>query len=304
MRALSIALVAASTLASCSTQPQVNPINEKYMAAVLAEIKQEVGDYKETATWLHNNPSMDEALAGIPRDSSGNLLPDCGDGKLNFAIDKVKMELTTSSDNTFSAEFSATIPVSPVATVSPDVKYSNDKGATQKLTFIEYPTDIKPRYEAVQQSQPRRHGPITQTLLDLRKALIQASMASPCFSTVANNVGSINQDFLINGVITDPALEQKLFDNLGVHGTAPARPRGATPSPAAPPVKPAAPAVDKSKPDENSFALGITVTDTGGGTLKLSVAVVTLGFGDEQKSVTGNTITVTFKAIGKPVFLQ
>lgn len=75
------------------------------------------------------------------------------------------------------------------------------------------------------------------------------------------------------------------------------------PAPAPPPATPQPPEA-KDSGNENTFAIGFTVTDIGGGKIQLSVAVATFDVGQQVKSISGNTITVSFKPTRGGVFLE
>jgi hypothetical protein len=167
-----------ATMAACAG-PKETPISPEAIGAVIADVKQEVGDFQATSRYLSAHPKPDTSDLQDPF----RIPPDveaarkCGKpgDDLNFLISKVKMDLTTTSDATTNADVSVTVPVAAPVPIAPggSLSTSKEKQGTQKLTFLAYPAAISstdtddPKIGAKLQV----HGPITSTLLNLRKEL-------------------------------------------------------------------------------------------------------------------------------------
>ncbi|WP_143272937.1 hypothetical protein [Azospirillum palustre] len=170
LAALSLTL-AATQISGCSHSTYVNAIKIDQMNQVIAEIKDQIGDYQRTVFAIKNNPNID------PAKRPDN--PSCTPNNIEFVITKVKMELTTTVDNTLSGGVGFTIPVVGLAgTASPSVTATSEETNTQVLTFHAWTTD---RIDNASPQNPPRV--ITKTLMDFRSALIAASGKYPCFST-------------------------------------------------------------------------------------------------------------------------
>jgi hypothetical protein len=245
MRAL-LSLIFVATLVGCDSHvapPQtVQAIKLDAMSQVISLVKQEVGSYMA----YRNSPQgrLDASLAttqlgvaaivkGPAPNPAPAILPPCGSGNIDFDLDSVKIDMTTTTDTTVNAEVSAQVPVVPL-TLGPDGKISKENKDTQELVFTEYPL-VDPSYTT---AAPM--GALGNTLKSLRSALLTGAATHPCF-----------RDF-------DP----------------------------------------NNPKQEHTFTLGFTVTGELTGTLGLKFVIVNTTAGIDNKSISGNTLTVSFRQAG------
>lgn len=166
-----LSILAIAVLSGCSHTTYVNAIKIDQMNQVVSEIKRQVGDYQKTVNAYKSGKLTDPANKPLDPACKSKV-------PLEFTITAVKMELTTTLDNTLSGGVGFTIPVASLAgTASPSLTASAEETNTQSLTFYAYPqknTDDTP---------PTAPSVITQTLVNFRSALIAASVNAPCFDT-------------------------------------------------------------------------------------------------------------------------
>jgi hypothetical protein len=166
------------------------------MQKVVERIKSEVQDYQRMVYAIHNKKIPDPSAPYRPNP------PACSNGiPIEFTISKVKMELTTTVDNTASGSVGLNIPIPQLAgTVSPSITASAEDTNTQTLDFYSWPVPAgKLGTPANPGPPPPNPGVITRTLLDLRTALIAASANTPCFQTV-NDASKDPEDTFTLGI--------------------------------------------------------------------------------------------------------
>jgi len=304
-RSSGVLLACGLALAGCTPQYAENPITKNQLALVFSEIKWDVGTYQEASLYYSKHRDQDPAF----RDSSGNLISHlaCGDvdNSINFYVSKVNIELTTTADNTTKGTASVTFPIAALAgTATPSVNPSHETVSTEKIDFPEYIAAPKPDQVPLANFDPNAPlPPIAQALINLRGALILSALSGPCFTAKPGPPGAQNVPFK-EGVGFVPELE--FLDDMTAIRKPSVRPGAAAPAPTPAPGAPAtggdSPSKDASSGD--TVTLGITVTNTINGGITVSAAIVKASVEGTAKSVSGNTVTVTFTPTSDAQFFQ
>jgi hypothetical protein len=176
------------------------------ISGVLERIRQDVGYYEELAA-SRRGQNVDPDTLG----SDGKMLNlVCSTASYDFDVSKITPTLTVYTARTDSGDIGLKIPFGPpgVGSIGPDINGKNIQTATQTLTFDRFynsqPTALTPQLEAatVQAAQSQRPSvtPIADTLVRLRKSLIQSAQSQPCFSNVDKDNKSndtIKIDFIV-----------------------------------------------------------------------------------------------------------
>lgn len=162
-------------LSSCASQQVVQPIDVGAISAVQAEIKRQVGVYL-----AKDSQSPTPIITVNGRATPLSQINDgfwCGNGQIGFDISSVKVELTTTLDNSGGANAAFTLPAN-IVTVGPSGGYKRDVTNTQTLDYNLWPLENQSSSVLGQNvtEQDLENAPIAQALLGLRDALILSAM--------------------------------------------------------------------------------------------------------------------------------
>ncbi len=154
--------------------PPINAITSDRIYQVEAEIKRQISVYEAEANAAYLHPETDPARQAAA--ASGFV---CGEGKIDFDVESVTLDLTTTVDTTASGSLGLTIPViGPAGTIGPSGSLSRDVTNTQEISLPLYPAQNR-NYVASPDAAP---APIADALFGLREALIKgATLQSVCF---------------------------------------------------------------------------------------------------------------------------
>jgi len=182
---------------------------------VLERIRQDVGYYEYYEKYrrgLHNDPD---------KIGSGGVSLDlvCNTKGYDFDVQKVTPTLQVYASEDASGDIGLKIPLLPAgSSIGPDINGKNIQTATQTLTFdrfynpktafppitpaVHYPLtkELKTATERSSQNKRPTVTPIADTLIRLRKALVQSAAQEPCFDTVDGG-GHSNDTLTINFVV-------------------------------------------------------------------------------------------------------
>lgn len=202
---------AAVGLSGCVTLPH-NEGAPAPISAVVSSIKSDLEAYQNYDAAASLEPPLNDACHGV----------------VGFAIESVKVSLTTMVDDSVTGNGSAVLPV-PGATFGPSMSATRDVKGTQTLTFALYPKPELSKAEvlAAQRIDAEKY-PIAAHLKALREGLLDASRAKPCMSLVppAGADGKVNDPggtfafgFTVTNQATAGGTLKLVIYSLGASGT-------------------------------------------------------------------------------------
>ena len=251
-----------SLMSGCATQ-KLQPIDLASVSTVQAKIKEQVGVYMQAASYLSladRNYGAVVVLNGKPIEIPATEFS-CGSGRVDFRISAIKAELVTSLDKTTAAKLGLTLPVVPV-TVGPSAGISGDTLNAQTLDY-----NLWPLAASDQAFLPQiKHWPESSPDYD---ALIPALNKAPIAIALLE---------LRNALILAATAKDYSTDRL----------RQA--QPCFTDYNPTSPSADAG----NSFKLQLQITSDPSVGITMGVPTLNLSFTQDNKSVSGNTLTVTF----------
>jgi hypothetical protein len=251
-----------SLIPGCATQ-KLQPIDLASVSAVQAKIKEQVGLYMKAASYLalaDRNYGAVVILNGKPIEIPATAFS-CGSGRIDFRISAIKAELVTSLDKTTAAKIGLTLPIVPV-TLGPSAGITNDTLNAQTLDYNLWPLAASDQTFLL----PIKHWPESSPDYD---ALIPALNKAP----IAIALLELRNALILAATKTDYLTSKQ---------------REA--QPCFTDYNPTSPSADAG----NSFKLQLQVTSDPSVGITIGVPPLNLSFTQDNKSVSGNTLTVTF----------
>lgn len=251
-----------SLIAACATQ-KLKPIDLASVSTVQAKIKAQVGVYMQAASDL--SLADNDYGAVVVLDGKPTKIPStefqCGSGRIDFRISAIKAELVTSLDKTTAAKLGLTLPIVPV-TLGPSAGTTSDTLNAQTLDYNLWPLSAGDQAFLL----PVKHWTESSSDYD---ALIPALNKAP----IAIALLELRNALILAATKTDYSTNQQ---------------REA--QPCFTDYNPMNPAADAG----NSFKLQLQVTNDPSVGITIGVPPVNFSFSQDNKSVSGHTLTVTF----------
>lgn len=245
-------------LSACCSQ-SVQPIDVNSISAVQSAIKSQVGVYIAAAKAYASpdDPLSKDGPTVLINDVPTVLKKDdfqCGSGSIDFRLSAVKVELTTTVDATAGATLGLSIPLTGI-TLGPSVGLTKEALNQQTLDY-----NLWPLGNADQNSDLFANIP---TVGDIKNAPIARALLEL-------------RDALILSATTND------------YSTNPVKMRAV--QPCFTDYNPATPRSDAG----NLFKIALTITNDTKGSIAIGVAPLTFTPSGENKSSTGNTLSVSF----------
>lgn len=173
-RAALVLLSGPLVLGGCSRDllPTVNVISVSRIGDVLGEVRRQVSLYEWQVNYWHEQP--DEDPAKIAAAARGPYR--CGNGRIDFDVRSVKLDLTTTLDKTLSGSAGITAsPGSPVASVGGTGSLGHQVRNTQELEFTMWPLADRTYRRGDTPTPGVEPEPIADALLNLRASLLASA---------------------------------------------------------------------------------------------------------------------------------
>lgn len=254
--------LALSLISGCATQ-KLQPIDLASVSAVQAKIKEQISVYMKAASYLALAEKNDGAVV-IINGKPVEIPPaefSCGSGRIDFRIAAIKAELVTTLDKTTAAKLGLTLPIVPV-TLGPSAGVTGDILNAQTLDYNLWPLASRDQAFLL----PVKRWPESSPDYD---ALIPALNKAP----IAIALLELRNALILAATKTDYATSQQ---------------RGA--QACFTDYNPMNPSADAG----NSFKLQLQVTSDPSVGITIGVPPLNLSYSQDNKSVSGNTLTVTF----------
>lgn len=155
-----------SLFAGCQSIPQ-NEGAPASVTDVVSKLKRDIGKYQQYDAWASKQPAQNDECEAV----------------VGFAIDSVKIALTTATDRTTSGTAEATLPVS-TTTIGAKLGIAEQVKGTETMTFSVYPLAPDPMSVEAEPAINPAEEPIAASLQQLRKGLLQAGNIKPCMSLI------------------------------------------------------------------------------------------------------------------------
>jgi hypothetical protein len=197
-------LALAPALAACGRQQPFlltnTEIGGQAVSDILSRLRQDIGLYNEQARARRALPVDPDTL-----DEQGRPIAlACGIRNVDFDITKAEITLQVSTASKANGEFGLKVPFGPagVNSIGPDLTGTSSGTATQTLTFDLFDgvrigstsPSLTPTLKAAREASVASGGqsggsptPIADTLIRLRKALIDSARTTPCFDTISHD---------------------------------------------------------------------------------------------------------------------
>jgi len=262
LKYLVVCSLAFNLMSGCATQ-KLHPIDLAGVSDVQAKIKEQVSVYMRAASYLalvDQNYGAVVILNGKPIEIPPAEFS-CGSGRIDFRIAAIKAELVTSLDKTTAAKLGLTFPILPV-TLGPSAGTTSDTLNAQTLDYNLWPLATSDQTFLL----PVKHWPESSPDYD---ALIPALNKAP----IAIALLELRNALILAATTTDYSTNkqreaQACFTDYN----------------------PASPSADAG----NSFKLQLQVTNDPSVGITIGVPPLNLSYSQDNKSVSGHTLTVTF----------
>lgn len=230
--------IVAFMIGGCAPVGQRAVISGSAIGETLAEVKKQTTAYLGYQAYMREHPKQDPALQG-PDGKALSFV--CGEGKADFNIRSIRMELTTENTEGMRAGVGPIVALVPGA-IAPIASVSSGRTETQKLSYNWYPVRDQKIFPLSELSEDL---PIAVTLANLRAQVLDASSKpGACFYAYDPN--------------------------------------------------------DPDRDPGHSYIIGLNISKEGQAGVKIGVAEVALDASGTYRSVTGNTLYVTFEDAAVP----
>jgi hypothetical protein len=262
LKRLLVSILALTLMSGCAAQ-KLRPIDLANISDVQAKIKEQVGVYMKAASYLTLVDQNYGAVAIV--DGKPTPIPAteflCGSGRIDFRIATIKAELITSQDKTTAAKLGLTFPIVPV-TLGPSAGKTGDTLSAQTLDYNLWPLVVGDQTFLL----PIKHWPESSPDYE---ALIPALSKAP----IAIVLLELRNALILAATRTDYSTGKQREDQACFTD-----------------YNPASPSADAG----NSFKLQLQITNDPSVGITIGVPPLNLSYSQDTKSVTGNTLTVTF----------
>ncbi len=245
--------------AACSGTQYVQAIDYRAISAVEGEIKRQIGLYMAATALQPRIRNIHGDWITLPIGDATQF--QCGKGLINFDIFNVKADLIVTSDKSVDGRISASIPVNAV-TLGPSGDIGSETSNTQELIYNIW-------FDPIAQLRANGAGFLDQPVTD------ETMNEAP----IARALLDLRNALVASGMATDPytGIPRSPQPCHWDWNQDPGRPGGVP---------------------GDVVKFGISVSHARKIGLDVKITLVDLGLSAEQKSVTGNTITVSFYQAG------
>jgi len=188
----------------------------------------------------------------------------CGSGNINFDITSIKVALITADEHITNPSLSGKS--TGVVTFTPNAADKTDVTNTQELDYTLWPVDfaVPDKYVAAVSEEDLKRAPLAKALADLRQGLIKGAQLPP-LSPPSNGQP---------GGTSIPTMDKKIWAPVCFMDYNPSKPT-----------------------DDSGYQFKLQMNFVNDTTYGFGISVWLISFSDttENKSTTGNTLTVSFE---------